>query len=71
MGKDMRTAVTIVLVCGVLWLFAGAFLVHSILPESGRGWMGSILLFMGCFAVGYGLGGVGGYKEHKKENPNE
>jgi len=70
MSKDMCKAVSIVFICGIAWLIAGAVLVSP--PESVQEWGAFLLLALGWFALGYGFGGGAGYyTAHKEGNKVE
>jgi hypothetical protein len=70
MSRDMRIAVAIVLVCGVVWLVIGAILTTPP-PQSVREWGAFLFVSIGWFAIGFGLGGGSGYYTARKEDKDE
>jgi hypothetical protein len=70
MSRDMRKAIITVLICGIAWLIVGAILTTPA-PQSIREWGAFLLLAMGWFAIGFGLGGGSGYYTAHKEDKEQ
>jgi hypothetical protein len=69
MSREMRKAVIIVLVCGIAWLIVGAILTPK--PQSLQEWTAFLFLALGCYAIGFGLGGNSGYYAAHQEDKDK